>query len=203
MFKLSFYFLLVLCILSTQCSATAKKRSFGEVVDDNVISMKLRAKYVNKKTTPSTRINMKVWKGVVTLSGALNTQEQINAAIETAEQQAGVREVKAYLVLKDSNKKAIERHSIWPFARQDKIRRKKNKMDPNLIEEDLPQEENEPEQKDQSLAVKSQAKQEAVKQKPTKQKPAKKISNPTQTPESEPVTKKTQKNNDEFQEFDY
>lgn len=81
------------------CSSTAKKRSFGEVVDDNVIAVKLRSKYVKDKYVKANHINVKVRKCVVQLDGSMDRQNQINRAIEIAEQQAGVKEVKAYIVL--------------------------------------------------------------------------------------------------------
>lgn len=94
-------FVLVILLFS-QCSATTSKRSTGETIDDSVIMTKLRAKYINDKTVKSNQIKVKSWKGVVTLSGVLDNQTAMNRAIEIAEQQNGVKEVKAYLVLKDS-----------------------------------------------------------------------------------------------------
>jgi len=89
-------------LLLCQCSATTTKRSTGETIDDNVIMVKLRSKYINDKTVKSGQVKIKSWKGVVTLSGVIDTQTALNRAIEIAEQQNGVKEVKAYLVLKDS-----------------------------------------------------------------------------------------------------
>lgn len=88
--------------LFAQCSATTTKRSTGETIDDKVIVVKLRTKYINDKAVKSSQIKIKSWKGVITLSGVLDNQIAINRAIEIAEQQNGVKEVKAYLVLKDS-----------------------------------------------------------------------------------------------------
>ncbi|MCP5464107.1 MAG: BON domain-containing protein [Deltaproteobacteria bacterium] len=96
----SLLFLFVFLLGSSSCSATASKRSFGEVVDDNVVAYKLRAKYIKDKVVKKSQIDVKVWKGTVTLKGVVDQQNQINRAIEIAEQQAGVQEVKAYLVLK-------------------------------------------------------------------------------------------------------
>lgn len=90
----------IIAMLSAGCSATATKRSFGQVVDDSVIHVKLKTKFAKDKLVKARDINIDVYKGVVTLQGIVETQAQINRAIEIAEQQAGVREVKAYLVLK-------------------------------------------------------------------------------------------------------
>lgn len=91
--------ILLIFFIGVQCSATPKKRSFGQVIDDNVILVKLKTRFIKDKKVPSKDISIQVWKGVVTLKGELQTQEQINHAIELAEMQKGVREVKTYLVL--------------------------------------------------------------------------------------------------------
>lgn len=73
----------------------------GEVVDDNVIHVKLDTRYMKDKVVEAKDVKIKVWKGVVTLTGAVENQKQIDRAIELAEQQKGVTEVKAYLTLKN------------------------------------------------------------------------------------------------------
>lgn len=89
-------FLITLC----SCAATAHKRSFGEVVDDNVVALRLQSKYMKDGIVKAKNVHIQVWKGVATLTGHVDSQEQINRAIEIAEQQKGIREVKAYLVLR-------------------------------------------------------------------------------------------------------
>lgn len=77
------------------------KRSLGEAISDEVIAFHLNAKFAKDKIVPAKDILIGVKKGVVTLRGELKTQEQINRAIEIAELQKGVKEVKAFLVLKE------------------------------------------------------------------------------------------------------
>lgn len=86
-----------------QCSATTHKRSMGEVIDDNVIHAKLNAKLIKDKTVEADDVKIKVWKGMITLTGTVDNQKQIDRAIEISEQQLGVTEVKAYLALKSSD----------------------------------------------------------------------------------------------------
>jgi len=108
--------LLVLLPTLTGCPATHTRRSFGEVVDDGMISNKLKVKYLKDKEIKGFQINVDTWRGVVSLQGRVNTQEQINRSIEIAEQQKGVREVKSYLLLKDegnkSNKSRIKERDV-------------------------------------------------------------------------------------------
>lgn len=115
----------LLCFFAS-CSATPSKRSFGEVVDDNVIAVKLRSKYVKDKVLSAKNVNIKVRKGVVQLDGTLATQRQINRAIELAEQQRGVREVKAYLVLGGESKTARAAKPKKNFFSFLKVRSKSN-----------------------------------------------------------------------------
>ncbi len=114
----------VLLCFFAGCSATPSKRSFGEVVDDNVIAVKLRTKFVKDKVLAAKNVNIKVRKGVVQLDGTLATQRQINRAIELAEQQRGVREVKAYLVLGGDPKPARASKSKKNFFSFLKVRSK-------------------------------------------------------------------------------
>jgi len=134
--------LLALVFSLCQCSATAHKRSFGETVDDNVIAVKLKHRFVSDKVIEHSHIKLKVWKSVVTLTGAVRSQKQINRAIELSEQQPGVKEVKAYLVLKGMTpkKKKKEKKKISSFFK--KLKPKKTKKS-QVIVEDLPKEEKE------------------------------------------------------------
>lgn len=91
--------LLVVSFFSA-CSATASKRSIGEVIDDAVITNKLKTRYMKDKGVKAHQIDIDTWKGVVSLRGRVQAQEQINRAIEIAERQPGVREVKSYLVVR-------------------------------------------------------------------------------------------------------
>lgn len=84
-----------------QCASTPKKRSLGETLDDAVISNKLKTRYMGDKRVKAFKLNVDTWKGVVTLKGRLESQDQINHAIEMAERMAGVREVKSHLRLEE------------------------------------------------------------------------------------------------------
>lgn len=94
---LSCFFVLV------SCASTATKRSVGEVVDDAVISNKLKVKYLKDKQVKGFKVNVDTWKGVVTLRGRMENQEQINRAIQIAERERGVKVVKSYLVISSLN----------------------------------------------------------------------------------------------------
>ena len=100
--NLNSVFLLILFLITlVNCSATASSRSLGETLDDGVITNKLKTRYMKDKEVKAFQIDIDTWKGVVSLRGKVDSQDQIYRAIELAEQQTGVKEVKSYLVLRD------------------------------------------------------------------------------------------------------
>ncbi|MBF0104454.1 MAG: BON domain-containing protein [Deltaproteobacteria bacterium] len=122
-------------IFLAQCSATSSKRSFGEVVDDNVILVKLRSKFIGKKGIKSNDVGVKVWKGVVTLNGTMATQDQIDRAIEVTEQQRGVKEVRAYLVLNNAttaDQTPQKTNNDWSFLSEKSEKKQKQKKDKKI-----------------------------------------------------------------------
>jgi hypothetical protein len=129
---------LIAAFFITNCAASAQKRSFGEVISDEAIAFSLKTKYMKDRQVPANDIAIGVWKGIVTLKGEIERQEEINRAIEIAEQQKGVKEVKAFLVLKeygrlqDSDKTPF--YKKW-FKSSDRMRRGGNKA--RLHEKDL------------------------------------------------------------------
>ena len=84
------------------CSSTQMRRSLGETIDDAVITNKLKTKFMKDKTVKAFQIDIDAWKGVVSLRGKVDSQNQIYKAIEMAERQTGVKEVKSYLVIRNT-----------------------------------------------------------------------------------------------------
>lgn len=95
-------FLLLFFALSfLACASPSHQRSFGTIMDDSLTAMSLKTKFIKDNSIPAKDISIKVHNGVVTLTGEVDNQNAVNRAIEVAEMQKGVQEVKAYLVLKD------------------------------------------------------------------------------------------------------
>ena len=104
--------LALFCLVATHSHA----RGFTDVVDDAAIATKLRFALMNDTQVAAKNIQIKVVSGVVTLEGYVDSQEQINQAIELAEKQKGVHEVKAYLVLKEFGQlKTVKEHKSGNF----------------------------------------------------------------------------------------
>lgn len=79
-------------------ASTSKKDSPGEVVDDAVISTKVKAALLAE--LKSAEINVKTSKGRVQLSGFVSSRADINKAVEIAGGVKGVKSVKNDMILK-------------------------------------------------------------------------------------------------------
>jgi osmotically-inducible protein OsmY len=82
------------------CASTSKSEGTGEYVDDAVITTKVKAAIFNEPTLKSTEINVETFKGAVQLSGFVNSQADINKAVEVARGVKGVVSVKNNMKLK-------------------------------------------------------------------------------------------------------
>jgi hyperosmotically inducible protein len=82
------------------CSSTAKQESTGEYIDDSVITTKVKAAILNEPTLKSAEINVETFKGVVQLSGFVNSQNDINKAVDITQGIKGVISVKNSMRLK-------------------------------------------------------------------------------------------------------
>jgi len=82
------------------CASTTKKEGTGEYIDDSVITTKVKAAVFNEPTLKSSEINVETFKGVVQLSGFVNSQTDINKAVEVAGRVVGVASVKNSMHLK-------------------------------------------------------------------------------------------------------
>jgi len=82
------------------CASTSKQAGTGEYIDDTVITSKVKAAIFNEPTLKSAEINVETFKGVVQLSGFVNSREDINKAVRVARGVQGVVSVKNDMRLK-------------------------------------------------------------------------------------------------------
>jgi hyperosmotically inducible protein len=76
------------------CASTAKSEGTGEYVDDTVITAKVKTAILGDSTLKATEINVETFKGVVQLSGFVNSQADVNQAVVVAKNVKGVKSVK-------------------------------------------------------------------------------------------------------------
>ena len=87
-------FVAIALISAVGCAPTAQHEGTGQYVDDSVITAKVKAAVFDEATLKSAEINVETFKGVVQLSGYVNSQGDINKAVELARGIPGVTSVK-------------------------------------------------------------------------------------------------------------
>jgi hyperosmotically inducible protein len=75
-------------------SMPAYAKSAGEAVDDSTVNASVKAKLLDTKGTPSMDINVETYKGIVQLSGFVESQKERDKAGKVAGDVKGVKEVR-------------------------------------------------------------------------------------------------------------
>ncbi|MBL0011729.1 MAG: BON domain-containing protein [Nitrosomonas sp.] len=92
--RISIFFLITLMVFFLGCASTSKQEGTGEYFDDTVITTKVKAEILNEPSLKSAEINVETFKGVVQLSGFVNSQADINKAVEVVGRVKGVKSVR-------------------------------------------------------------------------------------------------------------
>jgi osmotically-inducible protein OsmY len=94
--------LLLLMLIATfvACASTSKQESTGEYVDDSVITTKVKSLLAADDFLKSFRISVETYKGVVQLSGFVNSQKAVDKAGEIVRSVKGVKSIKNNLIVK-------------------------------------------------------------------------------------------------------
>jgi osmotically-inducible protein OsmY len=82
------------------CAATPKRESTGQYIDDSAITTKVKAAIFDESTLKTLQINVKTYKGVVQLSGFVDSAHSVRKAGEVAGSVNGVVSVENDLVVK-------------------------------------------------------------------------------------------------------
>ncbi|GGX34443.1 hypothetical protein GCM10007242_46650 [Pigmentiphaga litoralis] len=75
-------------------------RTLGDVVDDSLITTQVKGALLREQLTKSLQISVKTLNGVVNLTGAVESTEQIDSALRTVRGIKGVTDVKNNLQLR-------------------------------------------------------------------------------------------------------
>lgn len=97
---LSAFFLSIALVTAVGCSSTPRQEGTGEYIDDSVITTKVKAAIFNDPTLKVAEINVETFKGVVQLSGFVNSTADIDKAVRVARGVGGVKSVKNDMRLK-------------------------------------------------------------------------------------------------------
>ena len=82
------------------CAATPTKESTGEYVDDSTITTKVKAALIKDKTVSAADVKVETFKGVVQLSGFVNTAAEKTQAETVASSVTGVKSVDNKITVK-------------------------------------------------------------------------------------------------------
>jgi len=92
--------LLMMIAVFAGYASTANSESTGEYVDDSVITTKVKALLANDNFLKSFQISVETQKGVVQLSGFVDSKSTVNKAGQIASSVKGVSSVKNDLIVK-------------------------------------------------------------------------------------------------------
>lgn len=87
-------------IVRTAHAGTSPHESAGEMLDDTVMTTKIKAAFVQDEKVSALRINVTSNKGIVQLSGFANSPQEVARAAEVARKVPGVKDVKNDILLK-------------------------------------------------------------------------------------------------------
>jgi osmotically-inducible protein OsmY len=92
--------LLMLIATFAACASTRTHESSGEFVDDSVITTKVKSLLAADDFLKSFEISVESFKGMVQLSGFVNSQKAVDKAAEIVLSVKGVKSIKNNLIVK-------------------------------------------------------------------------------------------------------
>lgn len=75
------------------CAGTSTRESTGEYIDDSSITMRVKTALLNEPGVKSVQIGVETFRGVVQLSGFVDSEETVQKAVTTAQRVSGVKSV--------------------------------------------------------------------------------------------------------------
>ena len=95
------YLVLLLVIAAfAACASTPKQASTGEIIDDSVITTKVKSLLAADSLLKAYQISVETHKGIVQLSGFVNSQSAVDKAGSIAGSVQGVKSVKNDIIIK-------------------------------------------------------------------------------------------------------
>ena len=91
---------LLLVALMAGCAGSATQESTGEYIDDSGITASVKAAIYNDPMLKVGQISVESHKGVVQLSGFVDSEQAATRAVELARSVKGVKSVKNSLIVK-------------------------------------------------------------------------------------------------------
>lgn len=98
--KMSTFGAMMALLFTIGCAATEDRASVGEVIDDTVITAKVKAALIEDDDLSAAEINVETFRGTVQLSGFVSDRSDIAKATSVTREIDGVVAVENDLVLK-------------------------------------------------------------------------------------------------------
>lgn len=99
--KIATYLLLLASLSLSACAPTATQRSAGQTIDDATTTARVKKEIgTTLGLKEAATINVDTYRGVVSLSGFVNSEQQISSATQAAQAVPGVEKVFNNLLLK-------------------------------------------------------------------------------------------------------
>ncbi|MFZ1179914.1 MAG: BON domain-containing protein [Herbaspirillum sp.] len=95
----AFFFALFMLALAG-CAATGQQASTGQIIDDSVITAKVKAAIFEEPSLKSLQISVETFKGIVQLSGFIDSSAASLKTTEVARGVEGVKDVRNSLIVK-------------------------------------------------------------------------------------------------------
>jgi hyperosmotically inducible protein len=76
------------------CASTPTARSTGEVIDDTAITARVKKALIDEPEVNAASVNVTTYRGVVQLSGFVDSEKMARRALEATRSVSGVRSVK-------------------------------------------------------------------------------------------------------------
>lgn len=85
------------------CTSTPTKQSAGEYIDDAAVTARVKTALIQEPGMKATAINVETYRGVVSLSGFVDSQDMARKAVGVAQRVDGVRSVKNDMQVKPAS----------------------------------------------------------------------------------------------------
>jgi osmotically-inducible protein OsmY len=92
--------LLIIASLTGGCAGSKRYESTGEYLDDSVLTTKVKASILGDSKLKVMQIDVETFKGIVQLSGFVDTQDAAERAVHLARTVKGVKQVNNSLIVK-------------------------------------------------------------------------------------------------------
>lgn len=89
-----------LITLLSGCAATQNRESTGEYIDDSVITAEAKNVIFNEPSLKVFQISVETYKGIVQLSGFVDSQQAVDKVGEIVKSVKGVKSIKNNLIVK-------------------------------------------------------------------------------------------------------